>query len=351
MPQERTLADSILTPAYKEREFKIVPGREIYNEMSLTAINRSVIESLTAFITGEASLDKKGGTMWPEIPPDDMCNYFLVDGSFALRFISDAEMAKNEKLDHQYEFLKDLVEVHRRLVVQKGRDKEGKLTDEMRVWQMTAKDWVVRDIKNYGQEGEQVMATNRYPLDAFLPYPNHQGILFWNQYTYRRIEEIEQSIRTQTGKASLSIILTGYMGDIKQARDAFANPGEVIHLPGNPTVTKVTSTGTVDQLTSNGDKFMRLFLKNTHQIEISETANISGVARRLAMTPMLHYIKLVQRQITEVYEKLGYEIGLHGLRITTPEERAAELDFLDRGLREKHLDPDQYETMARSLYN
>jgi len=96
---------------------------------------------------------------------------------------------------------------------------------------------------------------------------------------------------------------------------------------------------------------MRLFLKNTHQIEISETSTMSGVARRLAMTPMLHYIKLMQNKLRLIYEALSYEARFKGLRITTPDERAAELDFLKRGRDEGHLDEDEYKTSARALFN
>ena len=236
-------------------------------------------------------------------------------------------------------------------MVQGIRDKDGHITNVKRVWQKTEKDWLVRDVENYGMTGEIVKDTNRYPLDAFHPYPAGKGLLYWNQYTYRRIEEIEQSIRQQTGKAGLSIILTGYMGDIDQARKAFATGSEIVHVPGNPTITRVGSTGTTDQLMSNGDQMMRLFLKNTHQIEISETANISGVARRLAMTPMLHYIKLKQKQIKAIYEVLGYDLSLHGINIMTPAERAAELDFLNRGLAEGHLEQPEYKNMASALYD
>jgi len=351
MPESIGIADTIATPAWKESDFKIVKGREIYEEVSLTGINRAVIDSLTAFITGEADMKETGSPAWPEIPPDKLVEYFLVDGSFALRLISEKEMKANEKLDDPFEFLTDLIEVHRRLVTQQLRDPDDKLTDVTRVWQQQTSSWLVRDVKNYGLEGEQIEATNHYPLNAFMPYPNGQGLLYWNQFTYRRIEEIEQSIRQQTGKAALSLILTGYMGDIKQAQQAFATGSEIVHIPGNPTVTRVASTSTADQLMRSGDKLMLLFLKNTHQVEISETATLSGVARRLAMTPMLHFIRMIQRQITAIYATLGYELSLRGLNIMTPEERSAELDFLKRGRDEGHLDEQEYRTAAKALYN
>lgn len=351
MPESIGILDTVATPAYKESDYKVVTGRQIYEEISLTGINRSVICSLCAFITGEADMKLTGESVWPMIPPDKLAEYFLVDGSFALRLISEKEMKADEKLDDPYEFLTDLKEVHRRLVTQQLRDPDDKLTDVTRVWQQTNTNWLVRDVKNYGLENEQILATNHYPLEMFLPYPNGFGVLYWNQFTYRRIEEIEQSIRQQTGKAALSLILTGYMGDIKQAQQAFATGSEIVHIPGNPTVTRVASTSTADQLMRSGDKLMLLFLKNTHQVEISETATLSGVARRLAMTPMLHYIRMVQRQIQDVYETLGYELSLRGINIMTPEERGAELDFLKRGRDENHLNEEEYRTAAKALYN
>lgn len=353
MPQSRGITDSVVKPAWKEDDYKIVSGRELYEEHSLTAINRSVINSLTAFITGESSMEPIGSTEWPEVPADAMTEYFLVDGSWALRLISEQEMAKNEKLDHSYEFLKDLIEVHKRLVLQGTRDKEtGELTDVTRVWQQRANDWIVRDVKNYGQTNEQVISTiEKYPLDAFVPHPSGKGLLYWNQFTYRRIEEIEQGIRQQTGKAALSLILSGYMGDVNQAREALAKGGEVIHVPGNPQITRWASSSTTDQLMKNGEQFLRLFLKNTMQIEISETAAVSGVSRRLAMTPMLHYVRQQQAKIKAVYETIGYELSLKGMNIMTPEERSAELDFLKRGRDEQIITPEQYMQSAQALYN
>ncbi len=351
MPESFNITDSIVTPAFKESAYKVKTGREIYEEISLTGINRAVIDSLGAFVVGESHVETSGASLWPEIPPEDLVNAFLVDGSFAMRVVAEEEMQKNEKLDEPYQFLEDCIEIHRRLVTQALRDKESDQPNGLtRVWQQTNKDWVVRDVENYGEKNERIISTTRYPLDAFYPYPNGLGILYWNQYTYRRIEEIEDSIRKQTGKAALSLILTGYLGDITQARTAFESGGEVIHLPGNPTVTRVASTDTVNQLISSGDKLMRLFLKNTHQIEISETSDMSGVSRRLAMTPMLHFIKLVQTQLGKIYEDIGYTASFLGLNVTTPEERIAELDFFKRGFDEGHIYEDEYRNMARALY-
>lgn len=350
-PQDKHISESIPTPVKTDDGFRMMSGREIYNQISLTGINRAIIDSLTAFIVGESQIKRIGNSPWPEIPPDAMCEHYLVDGSFAIRIMSEEEMAKNEKLDNNYEFLTDLKEVHKRLVVQILRDSNGTPTNVSRVWQRTEIDWVVRDVENYGAKAQRVLATERYPLEAFLPYPGGYGIIFWNQYTYQRIEEIEYNIRKQTGKASLQFFLTGYLGNVEQARTEIAGGGEIIHLPGNPTITRAASSGTTDQLERDGLKLMALFLKNTHQVEISETSTMSGVSRRLAMTPMLHYIKLVQVKLQEIYETIGYNMKTQGLRITTPDERSAELDFLQRGLHEGIIDQETYNTSAEALYN
>ena len=379
MPEAHTIAEMIPQPVLgPDDKYVKKSGREIYEELSITGLNRSPIEILTSFIIADSTLSdaspvwilpgdveakrsekhtwkQRGGkplngSIWPEIPLEKMCEHALVDGSFALRLISEKEMQGNEKLDEPYEFLPDCIEIHRRLVTQELRDKDGHLNGITRVWQQTNTDWVTRDVKNYAQTNEQVLNTARYPLEAFYPHPYGKGILFPNQKTFRRLEEIEEGVRANTGPAALSLIVTGYAGDWKRAQDTFAKGAKVIGIPGSANVTRVAANNTTSDLLQSKGGLVRGYLQNMHLIEVSETSTMSGRARKLAMMPMLNYVALIRTMLDDIYEFMGYEVHWGGLDVADPEELTAQLDFLERGRSGQYLSVEECATMARALY-
>jgi len=342
MPEQKFISDYAAIPVGTS-DYPELTGREIFEEQSYTGLNKSTPETLEAFIAGDSEIKPVGNPEWPLIPVEVMSEQLLVDGSFALRLMPETE-------DELYLFLRDCVTIKKRLVVQRIRDEKGHITEIVRVYQKTEKDWLVRDIKNYGGDHEQTVERWVYPLDAFIAYPHGKGILEPNRKTYQRIEEIEEGIRAQTGPASLSLIVTGYLGDVKKAQETFNKGAQIVYVPGNATVTRVASNNTADQLIKEGDKLIKLWLKNTHVVEISETSTMSGVARRLAMTPMLHFVKLIRNSLIEIYDMIGYTIDFGGLGILTPMEIEEELELLKRGRDEGFIDEEIYKRKGTKLF-
>jgi len=344
MPEQKGLLDTIITPVKMSDEYPILTGREIFEEQSYTGLNKSTPEILEAFIAGDSELKATSATEWPEIPIEKMSEQLLVDGSFALRLIPEGE-------DEKYLFLRDCYVIKKNLVLQHIRNDKGAITGNTRVYMKTATGWTVRDYEAYGTQDQKLIADwGEYPLEAFIAYPYGKGILEPNRKTYQRIEEIEDSIRMQTGPASLSLVVSGYVGDVKKAQETLKAGAQIIYIPGNATITRVASNNTADQLMREGDKLIQLWFKNTHVVEISETATMSGVARRLAMTPMLHYIKLIRRALDDIYEMIGYEVDFGGIGILTPLEIGEELDMLKRGRDEGFLDEALYKRKGTKLF-
>ena len=331
----------VLSP---DQQYTEVSGRKIFEELSITGLNRAPIETLTAFITADSEMNQKGATVWPEVPLADVCQQILVDGSFAMRYTGD------EKADKPYLFLRDCLEIHRYKIVQRLRDEADHLTDIHRVYEKGEKSWTVRDVKGYGSQYPQTINTETYPLEAVLAYPYGKGLLYYNQKTFRRLEEIQESIRANTGPAALSLIVTGYTGDWKRAHDTFTTGARVIGIPGNADVHRVASNNTTSDLLANDAQLLPTYLENMHLVKVSETAQISGKSRIIAMKPMLNYVQTIRTVLDEVYAMLGYEITWGGLDVTDTAEKVAELDFLKRGYDERILSEQEYRQKSRALY-
>lgn len=350
MPDELTgrvlsLAESIPQPVLSaDQEYAPISGRRIFEQLSITGLNRAPIETLTAFITADSQMNQKGATIWPEVPLAEVCEHILVDGSFAMRYTDDL------KADKAYLFLRDCLEIHRLKIVQRLRDEADYLTNIHRVYEKGEKNWTISDTKGYGSQSPQTINTETYPLEAVIAYPYGKGLLWWNQKTFRRLEEIQESIRANTGPASLSLIVTGYTGDWKRAHDTFTQGAKVIGIPGNADVHRVAANNTTQDLLSNNSQLSPTYIENMHMVNVSETLAISGKSRIIAMKPMLNYVTTIRTVLDEVYAMLGYEISWGGLDVTDTGEKVAELDFLKRGYDERILDESEYRQKARALY-
>ncbi len=351
MPESFSITDvpqPVLSP---DREYKERPGRQIFEELSITGLNHSPIETLTAFITADSTIEGGGNGIWPEIPLAKICEYVLVDGSFVLRYIGEqVDESLGYIPDEPYVFLEGCSEIHRNHILQPLRNERDVLTGITRVYERGKSDWSVKDVEAYGSERERTISTEQYPLDMLISYPYGKGLLYPNQKTYRRLEEIEDSIRQQTGPASLSLIVTGYAGDWKKAQDTFARGARIVGIPGNADVHRVASNSTADQLMANGEELRAAYAENMHLIRVSETATLSGKSRIIAMKPTLSYINMIRMVLDEVYALLGYTITWGGMDVTEPSERVAELDLLERGKRLLLLSVQEFMRMARALF-
>lgn len=350
MPQIQTFMETIPQPVLSPDDiYQETTGRKVYDELSITGLNRAPIEILTAFITAASTLEGSGLGIWPEIKLATMCEYVLVDGSFVVRYVGE-EQATKDHLDEPYVFLEDCLEIHRNLIVQQLRNERDIITDITRVYERGETSWTVRDIKGYGNKNQVVESTETYPLDYILSYPYGKGLLWPNQKTYRRLEEIQESIRAQTGPAALALIVTGYAGDWKRATDTFAKGAKIIGIPGTATVTRVASNNTADQLMANSEKLEDRYIENMHLIKVSETATISGKSRIIAMRPMLSYVDTIRLVLDEIYEQLGYKITWGGIDIVDTSEKDTELNLLERGKKALVLSVQEFMRLARALF-
>ena len=342
--------------------FPILTGRQIWNQLSITGLNRSPVNILSAFITTDFEADIKNPEHADPIMEDqpaisviEMTEYLLVDGSFVIM-----ELPKPNEDGDKWVILKNVFQPIRvNKFVQGIEDKKtGDLIDtSIMVRLFSRKDvkanWLVQDIRNPQKKDETVMSTKTLPNEAVFPWVNKvhpSGLLVPNQNTYQRIEEIEEQIRVQTGPASLALIVTGYLGDIEQARETFSRGARIIFVPGQATITRVASNNVADQLTTRSDKLITLYFKNTNVATVEDTSNISGVSRKILMTPQISEVNRQRAMIKQIYSHWDIEVSFGGVELLTPEEKSKELDVLKRGRDEGILTEPQWKKRSGALF-
>src|SRR3990167_1351594 len=353
MPQDRDLSIFPIRVSENENkpDYPEQTGREIFEELSLTGLNRAPVTTLSSFIeTGYEVV----GEPRIQIEVEEMISHLLVDGAFAIlskEIVSEKEL---RELWKDYKILTDLKRVSESEIIESLKDQNGVPNKISRVYQLQGETWIVRDVKYLGHEKKEIVVNEvKYPKDAIIPVVNNiepRGILYPNQHTYHRLEEIEMGLRHQTGPASLSLIVSGYVGDITKAHNTFSGGNKVVFVPGNATVTRVAANNTADQLMRNGALLMRLYFRNTHVIDDSEATVLSGVSRRLLMTPMLAFIESMRGILKDFYESLGAILTFGGIQILAPEEREAELRGLTSARELGILNEAQFKARAEALY-
>jgi hypothetical protein len=341
----------------------VITGRQMFNTLSITGLNRTPETILSAFITTDFKAEIKNkehadpvNPENPVISVDEMTEYLLVDGSFVIQ-----ELPEPNADGDKWIFMKDVVNtpkvpIQLNMFWSKVRKDDGDIkSDTMRLFRRENFDseWIVEDITNPDASNSRVVKTIKFPSKAFYPWANKLhpfGILFPNQNTWKRLEEVEEQIRSQTGPASLSLIVTGYVGDIDQAKQQMSSGARIVFVPGSAQITRVASNNVADQLMSDSDRLMALYFKNTNVANVEGSENISGVSRRLLMTPMLSEVNKQRAMIKEIYSFFDIGASFGGVQLMGADEKIKELDALARALADKVITEEEFTQRARPLF-
>jgi hypothetical protein len=319
--EEYVINDEVKTYAFE-------PGYEVYCSPSITTLNKLPVRVLQAFITSKM----KASDNYYGILPDDLAESLLVDGSIVVY---------GGELGHS----KQWTVVNTGLATYLAEDGTFhvymKLANDM--WQVIV----------YEDNTEEKILTVIPGLasDQLYLYPNGRGILEPVQFTYYRLEEIEQSIRQQTSEAALSLIVSNYQGSDKvKAIREIKQGAKIIFIPGTDvTITRVGSSQVADQLMSEFDRLLPLYLRSTNVPYFNEGSTMSGVSRALMMQPTTRFVDQVQGHMENIYAEWKGTITFGTLTLLTPEERKSELELLtlkrDAGI----ITPDEFLILGRDI--
>jgi hypothetical protein len=321
------------------------PGRDIYQERSLTGLNKVPVRSHEAYVLGGLQM----ATESMPLPIKRLTEGLIVDGTIVIEKIHapGGDIVESK-------FLTGILEARPEFVLQKlpGLSKNGRVVHREFVLENTT--WTVTDYEDYerakatGESPERVAQTE-IPKDDLYVYPNGIGIIAEAQDTFKRLEEIERKVRRTTNKA-VQIIIAGHVGDVEQAKEAVSDEdSDTVLFPDDVEVKLVASTALVDQFHSDFNTLMPLYNIMTNMVAYEDSANESGYARRLRMAPMLYYIKDLRGIIVEIMKDHGTTVEFDRIVVTTVDERLSEVNFLREIHNDGAIDRDELLDRERKL--
>jgi len=321
-------------------------SREIFEQASVTSLNDIPVVVHMAFVTaGSQTIDDKD----LPIPLNTLVEAVIVDGTVIIREIPDAEEG-----DPKAVILTGIIPPTTNKEVIQDTGEMVPVTKEpiTRVWRKELKVWQWKDYIKWGTGKPELIAksTTGIPEALFHVYLNGPGLLWKPQFTYGRLEEIERNTKAIADKTKLGII-SGYTGALNQTRASFNDPdNQYVGVPNAVRVDFPRNTSAVDQLHTEFERLLSLYWKDTHVVEIDDASQSSGIARRLALQPMLSYVQGVRHDVTEIYTLLKVnEFEFDAIVTSTIEERLKEFELLtslkDRGL----IDDDKFKKRSEKL--
>lgn len=346
-----------------KKERKLRTGRDIFEQVSRTDLNRAPIDTLKSHIL-------KGALMMPAvsippIQPDSLAESLLVEGSIILY---------GSGLD--YEKLEDVVvfnkwfgmqilncedyknSVVRVFTLSPGPGKDPKASDAIG-WNIRTYNGFDLTKKLKTKKLESYIATipqedieeDLYvDLSVVYMHPNGRGILYYTQRAFSRLEEIDNTIAEQTKPDNMKTIVTGYQGGDEQLKREWEAAGRLFRMPGEGIkFHDMTNASIIAQLMDQFYKKRKDYLESCRVVYITDAFNVSGVARRLQMTHMLHFVNDIQERMREIYRDFGFEISFDQSNLLDVEERSKELEFLERQKELGNIDEVEFKTRSRKL--
>jgi len=328
-----------------EHDYPIVTGREIYSLMSITGLNRSPVNKLTAYIMAGEALEGEAQKPLTDIPPTTMAKHLLIDGSVAIfmgKFIYDIIYIDNDK------------------VVTNIRDEDGVLLSGHRRVYIKFSNIVIvidQEIKN-----KEWTTTSEMPFTAseagvkttdemLFILPNDKGLLWPSQKTFFRLEEIEKTIKGETDSSALATIITGsYTGNMDQAKAAFAANKKRIFIPGADIgVHNVFNGDAVEKLMVEHEGLLKLYRESMYDYLSPDTITMSGVSRRLAMLPTLQFVSIQRKLLIDIYGEHGAALTFEPFSILDSQEKQTELANVQYAYDVGAITDDEFKVRIRHL--
>lgn len=290
----------------KEDGYPWCSGWDVYDEHSITSLNKTPINVLLAYILSEF----ESQPIVFDIDADHICESLLVDGSIVIA---------GGKLCHSDEW-----QVISPVMAYQINDEES----IYRLYSYNGTSW---DVNIYTNENFiDIKEQRNIATEELYLFPNGEGILKPVQWTYKRLEEIEISCRQQTTEAALSLIITGYEGvDELKTRKQIAGGAKILFIPTPDTeVTRVASSEIVNYLGQNFMRLLPLYFKSLN-IPITD-GNIaqSGISKQITLQPTLRFCNQVRLKMQKIFTQLDGSIEFKPIIVLSVDERLRELELL-----------------------
>lgn len=309
-------------------DYPIQIGRDIFNAVSLTGLNRSPVDDLVSYALGGLRVNGN-----PILPVETMAYAFVVDGSAV---IVGAETGAPYLMENAY--CPD-----ENTIIQYHRDKHGCLTlkaecDDMErvhsepltsVWRLGENGWS-ETVYEYTAVEVKVTDGATLPAEALTAIPNGRGILYWAQHVYHRMEELRGQWREVLMGAGKTIVSGSGVGDEDTVRAAANSAKRLLAFPGQVQVDRVTSTAEADMLNSEYQSLKEDWLAALNAMEQDTPNRPVASDRELRMAAMLQFVRRVRNKLDEFYAPYGVALTFDRLVVTSPDDRLKEMDIIDR---------------------
>jgi hypothetical protein len=293
-------------------EHEITDGWSIYEEFSLTTLNRLPVNILDSWVTSRVQFNDE--KTFYDVTPYDISESLIVDGTVVI--LDGVLMHRNSYLDAPSSDM---------LLIKESDGRTCVFTRDVSSWLKTV-------YVGYGTTNEKIVESEKFPEEYLYVYPNGLGIIYPHQLTFRELESMEKSIKLQTQMA-LSLIVSGYEGtDTQKTRQEIRGGARVLFVPGNGVnVFRVGDSNVSNQLLDNFNTLLPLYLKALHVPTFNENANESGIARQLAMTDSLKFVNETRMHLRKIWADIrGGDITFGPITILGADERVADLDYWER---------------------
>lgn len=333
-------------------------GEQLYSELSETGLNAMPVDDFTSLTLLDATLPEK-----PLINAKQATVKLLSQGGVALirnehilgSAYENAEQLERRGVDpdpQNYSFLDGLVfdslrwdttaeerarhpEFSKRSFAQRFCTlSQGKIVEITRIFTRRGdKGWTVSDFTDWGTSQQAEVYQQQLPDPKsvlVMPAEDREalGILYPAQRMYRRLENILLSlVSLQTGINSKTLIFD-LEGNTDQASAELNRPDRNIAAISARGVSRVASTAQVDQLKTEFDLRLSLYLKTVHIVELEDKTHITEARTRLRLTPMLAFIETIRDRLEELFALAGQKITFRRIQVEAVAERAAQYTFL-----------------------
>lgn len=345
----------------------LVSGRIIFSEIGLTDLNRSPIKRLQAFILDGTHLTRPADEKddiekitesqegdKPPFKPDKLSEALLVDGSI---FAIDASLLKssrwgNEGLQFQHNvavwtnwlayatFIEkgghSIIREYIKVTPENAKEAPTKAkTGSEKIGGVniaTEPHWIVTDYKDKG-DGETGIILNQLLVPEWMIFIflNGQGLLYEVQLMYRRLEEIKEAIRDKTTGNAVDLAIIGHIGDVAQAASVLQSGVQIINIPqqaGSVQMERIGKSEVVSQLSAEFIQLKTDYLNAMQMVQMNDATNMSGISRRLFMSPMLKQVERVRSQMEVIYHTYDWTIAFNKLTVLSVEERLKEMELI-----------------------
>ena len=305
-------------------EFPSLTGREVYDEESISTLNKLPVTMLGNFTLAGVDFDER-----PPIDIKVLTADLLIDGSLVYidKTYADTENSALIDVGEQFYRITNVEIFNENHFIERLGEKI------VREYRLGASNWALNDIKNYGKKDATVVKSMTLPFASLLVVVNGVGILQPYNQTYQRLEEIENTLRDQTTKTALSTIIGGATGNSQGVKDAVRQGHQLLLFPNKDiTVAKVGDSRITDQLLKQKDDLRKMYFKAMSIVDIDETGDLSGVSRRLTMIPTINVVTFNRKLILRIYDELGYDgtITFAPMSLMDAKEKMLELEFLEK---------------------